>query len=355
MTTFTTQDIDAMFGGLAKCLQHIYASLDVVAIRCALELHIPDVINHHDGPITLAQIAHGINSSSLNIEGLSRLMSFLVKRQIIDQVHQPAETDEPLYTLNPCSKWLVQDPKTTTIAPYVMMVTNSSLRSLLGNLSKCIAQGGTTAMNAFGVDFWSFLSVNPRVNDVFNEGMACGTRITMDALKSKYRFDELKGTLVDVGGGLGAAINDIVTAYPHLKGINFDLPQVISTAPTYKGVTHVGGDMFEAIPPADSVFLKSVLHDWSDNKCIQILKNCRDSIPGKTGKIIIVDTILHRGGDDAFEYTRTAHDLMMFSLFENGKERTEVEWKTILNEAGFYRYNVIQIPAIESIIEVYSD
>ncbi|KVH96648.1 Caffeate O-methyltransferase (COMT) family [Cynara cardunculus var. scolymus] len=324
MTTFTTQDIDAMFGGLAKCLQHIYASLDVVAIRCALELHIPDVINHHDGPITLAQIAHGINSSSLNIEGLSRLMSFLVKRQIIDQVHQPAETDEPLYTLNPCSKWLVQDPKTTTIAPYVMMVTNSSLRSLLGNLSKCIAQGGTTAMNAFGVDFWSFLSVNPRVNDVFNEGMACGTRITMDALKSKYRFDELKGTLVDVGGGLGAAINDIVTAYPHLKGINFDLPQ-------------------------------SVLHDWSDNKCIQILKNCRDSIPGKTGKIIIVDTILHRGGDDAFEYTRTAHDLMMFSLFENGKERTEVEWKTILNEAGFYRYNVIQIPAIESIIEVYSD
>nr|BAO79381.1 matairesinol O-methyltransferase [Anthriscus sylvestris] len=353
MSTFIGEDISAMFQGLAKCFHHIYASLDIVAIRCALELHIPDVINNHDGPITLSQIARGINSSSLNFDGLSHLMMFLVKRQIFDQVHQP-EIEEPLYTLNPCSKWLIQNPK-TTIAPYVMMVTNSSLRLLLENLSKCIAEGGTTAMKAFGVDFWSFLSVNPHVNDIFNEGMACGTRITMDALMSKYRFDGLKGTLVDVGGGLGAAINDIVTAYPHIKGINFDLPQVISTAPTYVGVTHVGGDMFKAIPPADSIFMKSVLHDWSDSDCVQILKKCRDSIPGKTGKIIIVDTILHRGGDDVFEYTRIAHDLMMFSLFENGKERTEVEWKKILNEAGFYRYNVIQIPAIESIIEVYSD
>nr|BAN63362.1 matairesinol O-methyltransferase [Carthamus tinctorius] len=351
MSTFTGEDNNAMSKGLAKCLQHIYASLDVVAIRCALELQIPDVMNNHDGPITLAQIARGINSSSLNLNGLSRLMSFLVHRQIFDQVESE---EEPLYTLNSCSKWLVQNPK-TTIAPYVMMVTNSSLRSLLGNLSKCIAEGGTTTMKACGVDFWSYLSMNPRVNDVFNEGMACGTRITMDALMSNYRFDELKGTLVDVGGGLGAAINDIVTKYPHLNGINFDLPQVISTAPAYKGVTHVGGDMFKAIPPADSIFMKSILHDWSDNDCVQILKKCRDSISGRKGKMVIVDTILHRGEDDALEYTRVAHDLMMFSLFENGKERTEVEWKKILNEAGFYRYNIIEIPAIESIIEVYSD
>ncbi|KAJ9563053.1 hypothetical protein OSB04_008213 [Centaurea solstitialis] len=355
MTTSTQkEDVNATFGGLAKCLQHIYASLDVVAIRCALELRIPDVINNHDGPVTLAQIAHGINSSSLNVDGLSRLMSFLVHRQIFDRVHQP-QSEEPLYTLNPCSKWLVQDPKTTNIAPYVMMVTNPSLRSLLANLSKCISEGGTTAMKAFGVDFWSYLSVNPRVNDIFNEGMACGTRITMDALMSNYKFDGLKGTLVDVGGGIGAAINEIVTKYPHLNGINFDLPQVISTAPTYKGVTHVGGDMFKAIPPADSIFMKSVLHDWSDNDCVRILKKCRDSISGRKGKMVIVDTILHRGEDDALEYTRVAHDLMMFSLFENGKERTEVEWKKILNDAGFYRYNIIQIPAIESIIEVYSD
>ncbi|KAJ9563050.1 hypothetical protein OSB04_008210 [Centaurea solstitialis] len=93
MSTFTIEEDNL---GLAKCLQHIYASLDIVAIQCALELHIPDIINNHDGPVTLAQIAHGINSPSLNVDGLSRLMAFLVHRQIFDQVEN--QLNEPLYS-----------------------------------------------------------------------------------------------------------------------------------------------------------------------------------------------------------------------------------------------------------------
>ncbi|KAJ9563051.1 hypothetical protein OSB04_008211 [Centaurea solstitialis] len=79
------------------------------------------------------------------------------------------------------------------------------------------------------------------------------------------------------------------------------------------------------------------MHNWSDVECIQLLKNCRNSIPAKIGKIIIVDIILHYGGDSVFEDTRVAHDLLMLSSVGSGKERTEVEWKKILKEAGFYR------------------
>ncbi|KAJ9563049.1 hypothetical protein OSB04_008209 [Centaurea solstitialis] len=228
-----------------------------------------------------------------------------------------------------------------------MLHTDLPLRSLLDSLSRSIAEGGTATMKAFGLDLWSFLSVNPHSNKIFNEGMACRTRITMDALMSKYRFDELKGTLVDVGGGLGAAINEIVTAYPHLKGINFDLPLVISSAPKYEvGVTHVGGDMFKSIPPADSIFLKVA---------VLSLEGRREALIWGKKKIKEVDIILHYGGDNVFEDTRIALDLLMLSSFESGKERTEVEWKKILNEAGFYRYNIIQIPAVESVIEAYLD
>ncbi|GJR87022.1 xanthohumol 4-O-methyltransferase-like protein [Tanacetum coccineum] len=137
-----------------------------------------------------------------------------------------------------------------------MMVTDSPLFSPLFNLNKSIAEGGTTMMKTFGVDFYGFLSVNPQTNNIVNEAMACRTRLSMAAIMSDCKFDELKGTLADVGGGIGAAINEIVNAYPHLKGINFDMPHVISTAPSYKGVTHVEGDMFKAIPSADSIFLK---------------------------------------------------------------------------------------------------
>ena len=64
------------------------------------------------------------------------------------------------------------------------------------------------------------------------------------------------GSLVDVGGGTGSVLAEIVKSYPHIKGINFDLPHVVAMAPIYDGITHVGGDMFEAIPNADAVFMK---------------------------------------------------------------------------------------------------
>ncbi|CAH1453318.1 unnamed protein product [Lactuca virosa] len=88
--------------------------------------------------------------------------------------------------------------------------------------------------------------------------MACTAKITMDAIISVYKggFLGLKASVVDVGGGTGVAISEFVKTYPHLKGINFDLPHVISTAPTYDGVTHVVGDMFKAIPLAETIFMK---------------------------------------------------------------------------------------------------
>ena len=61
---------------------------------------------------------------------------------------------------------------------------------------------------------------------------------------------------MDVGGGIGSAVAEIVKSFPHIKGINFDLPHVVATAPMYDGVKHVGGDMFQAIPNADAVFMK---------------------------------------------------------------------------------------------------
>ncbi|KAI3704627.1 hypothetical protein L1987_74853 [Smallanthus sonchifolius] len=148
-----------------------------------------------------------------------------------------------------------------------------------------------------------------------------------DAIMSSYDFDSLKGTLVDVGGGVGMAIR----------------------------VTHVGGDMFTAIPPADSIFIKSMLHDWSDEKCVQILKNCRESITKRSGKLIIAEVVLNPQGDDVFDETRLNMDMIMLACFDGGKERIEGEWKSILEEAGFRHYNIIKIPSVVSIIEAYAE
>lgn len=94
------------------------------------------------------------------------------------------------------------------------------------------------------------------------------------------------------------------------------------------------------------------MHDWDDKECVRILQNCKKAIPEKTGKVIIVEVVLKPDGEGPFDDTRLYFDLLMLA-HTNGKERTEKEWKKILEEAGFGRYRVIALPALTSIIEAY--
>ncbi|XP_071717392.1 desmethylxanthohumol 6'-O-methyltransferase-like isoform X2 [Rutidosis leptorrhynchoides] len=321
-----TKEDDAIIKGQSMVIKHLQSFLIGVAIRCAIELKIVDIINNQGVPLTLTQIAHEINSPTLNLDGLSRLMRFLVRKQIIDEVHKP-ECIESLYALNYCSKWLIQDER-NSLAPFAMMTTDPILYSPLVNFKQSIVEGSTTFMKTYGVEMWDIYLKEPRVSRILNEAMACFTRITMDAILSSYDFHGVKGILVDIGGD----------------------------APTYEGVTHVEGDMFKAIPPANSYFIKLVLHNWGDDKCVEILKNCRDSIIEKTGRVIIVDIILNPEEDGVFDDTHYDFDLVMLASCNiGGRERTEIEWKTILEAAGFHHYKVFKIPAVVSIIEAYLD
>ncbi|MFS7955570.1 putative O-methyltransferase domain, plant methyltransferase dimerization [Helianthus anomalus] len=348
--TSITQDA-ATIQGQARFFHHLYGGISAAALRCALELDIAGIINRHQGPITLSQIAHGIGSSSLDVDSLSRLMRFLVHQQIFDQ--QESE-EKPLYSLNECSKFLLKDAR-NTLSSLAMMITDPLMFSPFYKLSQSIEEGGIAAFKTYGVSIWDMFASNPQAHKGFNDAMACSTMLNIDVIVSNYDFTSLKGTLVDVGGGVGVTLNEIVTKYPHLKGINFDMPDVVSSATAYEGVTHVGGDMFTAIPHGDSFFIKTILHNWGDDKCVQVLKNCRESMTERAGKVIIADMVLSPTGTgvDVFDEARIGMDMIMLTYFDGGKERTEAEWKKILEEAGFRRYNVIKIPTTVSIIEAY--
>jgi hypothetical protein len=95
------------------------------------------------------------------------------------------------------------------------------------------------------------------------------------------------------------------------------------------------------------------MHDWSDEICVKILKNCRKAIPEESGKVIIVDVVLQPDGNGLFDDTGLVFDLLMLAHTSDEKERTELEWKKVLEGGGFPRYNIIKIPALPSIIEVY--
>ncbi|KAF3432729.1 hypothetical protein FNV43_RR23831 [Rhamnella rubrinervis] len=142
-------------------------------------------------------------------------------------------------------------------------------------------------------------------------------------------------SLGDVGGGTGAVINTIVSKYPIIKGINFDLPHVIEDAPSYPGVEHIGGDMFVGVPKADAIFIKWVCHDWSDEHCLKLLKNCYDALP-ENGKVIAAECILPEASDTSVAAKALFHvDVVMLANYSGGKERTEKEFQALAKGAGF--------------------
>ena len=339
--------------GQADIWKYMFSFADTMAVKCAVELRIPDIINRHGEPITLSQIVAGIpDAHSPDISYLARIMRLLVRRKIF-AAHQTSEGGETKYGLTHSSRWLLHDSK-MTLAPMLIMEDHPWLMTPWHYFGQCVKEGGLAFEKAHGRMIWDYASVNPEFNKLFNDGMACTANIVMNTFVSEYK-DGLGSvaSLVDVGGGTGTAIAEVVKSNPHIKGINFDLPHVVSTAPIYDGVTHVGGDMFQAIPNADAVFMKWIMHDWDDESCVKILKNCRKAIPKETGKVIIVDVVLQPEGNAIFDDTGIAFDLLMIAHVSGGKERTEPEWKKVLEEGGFPRYNIIKIPALPSIIEAF--
>ncbi|KAK9169323.1 hypothetical protein Syun_001463 [Stephania yunnanensis] len=159
--------------------------------------------------------------------------------------------------------------------------------------------------------------------------------VVMRKIFDKYRgFDGLK-VVVDVGGGVGTNISMIVSKYPTIKGINFELPHVVEAAPSFPWVEHVGGDMFASVPNGDAIFMKWVLNTWSDEQCLKLLKNCYEALP-RNGKVIVVEkipsTILEPNNATRITY---ASDLSMMAFSPKSKERTETEFQQLAKGSGF--------------------
>ncbi|KAK9150023.1 hypothetical protein Syun_008332 [Stephania yunnanensis] len=347
-----TEDHEESLQGQAEIWDCMFAFADSMALRCALELRIPDIIHSHNRPITLPEIIKHIPSPSPDPTCLSRIMRLLVRKRVFSAT-SPDAGQEVAYGLTRSSKWLVTRAE-LTLAPMALMETHPDLVAPWYRLSRCVEEGGAAFEKAHGMEIWEYASMHPEMNKMFNSGMECASKVLVRTLLEGYGegFDRV-GTVVDVGGGTGILIGEIVTAHPGLKGINFDLPHVVASAPDHPRVVNLAGDMFVEVPPADVVIMKWVMHDWNDEECTKILKNCRKAIPKKGGKVVIVDLVLRPEGNGLFDSMGVVFDLLMIAHSSGGKERTENEWKKLLEAGGFPRYNIIQIPTLASIIEAF--
>uniref|UniRef100_A0A0D3FSL7 O-methyltransferase C-terminal domain-containing protein n=1 Tax=Oryza barthii TaxID=65489 RepID=A0A0D3FSL7_9ORYZ len=203
-------------------------------------------------------------------------------------------------------------------------------------LAAAVGGGGAVAFErAHGAPMFEYMGTNRRLNTLFNQAMAQQSMIVINKLLDRFHGFDGVGVLVDVGGGTGGTLEMIMSRHKHIDGVNFDLPHVISQAPSLPGVKHVAGNMFESIPNGDAIFLKSILHLQNDEDCIKILKNCHQAL-SDNGKVIGVEIVLPA----IPEPVPTAQypfqmDMIMLNNFRGGKERTELEFTKLAMDSGF--------------------
>lgn len=114
-------------------------------------------------------------------------------------------------------------------------LTPDYLLTYRNGVKGAILEGGTPFHRVFGMDIYEYAGLDPRFNDVFNKAMVENSIIAMKSILELYEGFEHVKKLVDVGGGLGINLKLITSKYPHIEGVNLDLPHVIQHAPTYTG------------------------------------------------------------------------------------------------------------------------
>jgi hypothetical protein len=213
---------------------------------------------------------------------------------------------------------------------------------------------GTPAFeHAHGIELFDYLTRHPEEMQIFVDAMRSFTVETGAAMSDAYDFSSI-GTLADIGGSQGLLLSIVLTKYPLLRGILFDLPIVIEGAPKFlksRGVEHrvelKAGSFFESVPSgADTYLLKHILHDWSDADCVRILKTIQAAArPG--AKLLVVEAIVEDSSEPQFAKTL---DIWMLAHLR-GKERTRTEWQNLLSAAGFRLSRTIPTTSFASVIE----
>ncbi|CAF2043294.1 unnamed protein product [Brassica napus] len=324
--------------------RYLFGFADIAAAKCAIDLKVPEALENNPSsqPMTLTELSSATSASPSH---LHRIMRFLVHQGVFKEV----PTKDGLatgYTNTPLSRrMMITKSDGKSLAPLLLLETSPEMLAPWLKLSLVVSSPVNASVPPFdavhGKELWS--RVVPRI-----AGACHGL------------FDGV-ATVVDVGGGTGETMGILVKEFPWVKGINFDLPHVVEVAQAMESVENVGGDMFDSIPACDAVFIKWVLHDWGDEECIKILKNCKEVLPPKIGKVLIVEsivgekknTMIMKDKDDKLEYVRLALDMVMMVHTSTGKERTLKEWDFVIKEAGFARYEVRDIDDVQSVIIAY--
>ncbi|KAL2245696.1 UNVERIFIED_CONTAM: Trans-resveratrol di-O-methyltransferase [Sesamum indicum] len=335
---------------------HLFNFINSMSLKCVIQLGIPDIILKHGKPMTLSELTHSLHLNEAKSPSLERLMRIMIHSKFFINVKISHVEETEGYWLTPASHLLLRD-EPLSVRPFALSMLDPILTDPWHHVSEWFKTDGdlTPFLTTHGRTLWEYAGQDPRLNGLFNEGMASDSKLVATVITKDCRnvFEGLK-SMVDVGGGTGTVAKAVADAFTGLNCVVLDLPHVVAGCEGTANLVFVAGDMFEYIPPADAVFMKWILHDWPDEKCLKILEKCKQAISDKDkeGKVIIVDMVVDFQKEHKAIETQLFFDMLIMNL-ASGRQRTEKDWAELFSAAGFTSYKITPVLGLRSLIELF--
>jgi hypothetical protein len=310
-------------------------------LRAAAQLCLADHLA--DGPKTADQLAV---ITGTNAPALHRFLRTLACIGIVSQDESDrfslTSLAEPLCSSVPGS-----------VRTSILSVTGDLFIIPWSKLVYSVQTGQAAFDKHFGVPVFDYLTSNPHEAAMFSDFLIGINSSDAPAIAAAYDFSSCSH-IADIGGATGHILTTILASHPGPRGTVFDLQhnqsgaaELIQSRGMSDRVTFTPGSFFESIPAAcDLYMLSHIIHDWSEAECLSILANCHRAM-SPDSRLLIIEMVLPEG--NAFHPGKML-DMTILAL-TSGQERTEPEYRALLEKAGFKLTRVIPTSSNVSIVE----
>ncbi|MCE9545940.1 MAG: methyltransferase [Planctomycetia bacterium] len=310
------------------------------SIYLAARLGIADLLR--EGPRPVEELAQ---ACSADPDALYRLLRALASVGVFAEIEgkqfQLTPLAEPLRSDVPDSQWALA------------IMNGEEMFPAWCNAMHSMRTGKSAFTDLHGKPLFDYLADKPEKARVFDEAMTGIHGHETAAVLDAYDFSGI-GVLADVGGGNGSNLAAALQRYPKMQGMLVDLPHVVARAKARveaAGVLDrcrlVGGNFFESIAPgADAYIFRHIIHDWNEEECLTILRNCHKAM-SPTSKLLVIETVIPPGNGP---FMGKFLDLAMM-IVPGGKERTAAEYETLYTAAGFKLTRIVPTSCEVSVVE----
>jgi hypothetical protein len=296
------------------------------------------------GPMHVEDIAQKTGSHA---PSLYRVMRCLASLDVFE------ELSGKKFGLKPMGELLRTDHPNSMRYSAIQMGERWSTRAM-EHFTDTVRTGENGIVKAFGKNVFELFAENPEEAEVFNKSMTAFSSILVDPIVASYDFSWID-RMADVGGGHGYLLASILKKNPQMRGVVYDLPEVVSggaASPHFDGckdrVEFEAGSFFEKVPSGcDAYIMKFILHDWSDEHCRKILSLIREQLPPH-GRVLVCEQVLDPRPTPS---PSKLLDIEMLAMTVGGKERTAAEFSNLFASAGLRLVRIVDTGSPVCILE----